>query len=114
MKYKSIALPKPSQGESFEGQVSLVRPDETMSLEEILLRFSKGESLDIGQKFFYPDTEDEIDYEKMHRMDLVEIEEIKRGTQEYIEEYNRITKEQKERESVQPQAATEGGADNNP
>lgn len=77
MKYNSIALPAPSVGKSFVGQVSLVVPDQSMSLHEILHRFTRGEAIPVGHAVAYDDQADtsDVDLEKVRHMDLVDREE---------------------------------------
>lgn len=72
MKYKSIAYPQPSIGMSFDGP-SLVVPDQSMKLEEILARFTRGETVALGREINYHESEDDL--EKVSRMDLVDKEE---------------------------------------
>lgn len=74
MKFKSIANPTASKGVSFKGHKKLVVPDQSMTLEEILRRFTRGESLEIGRDPVF-DEEGEDDLEKVQHMDLVERQE---------------------------------------
>lgn len=69
MKYKSISCPAPSVG-IINTSKRLVVPDQSMSLEEILSRFTRGESVAIGHETSYHESEDDL--EKLSRMDLVD------------------------------------------
>lgn len=70
MKYRSISLPKPSLGESFIGVVDTVVPDQSMSLKEILTRFTRGEPVPVGHETSH--AEMDVDLEKLAHADLVE------------------------------------------
>lgn len=76
MKYKAIAIPKPSPGVDFSKEVALVVPDQSMSLQEILKRFTRGESLPIGVSTEYGDENLDnplnVDLEKIRLADLVD------------------------------------------
>lgn len=75
MKYKSIAIPKPSEGKSFKDVPHITVPDQSMSLEEILQRFTRGEAVPVGQPVEYgSDIEDflNVDLEKIANSDLTE------------------------------------------
>lgn len=75
MRYKSIAIPKPVEGQKFTG-VKLTVPDQSMSLQEILTRFTRNEPLPIGNQVNFHESDDDL--EKISKMDLVD-------RQEYIE-----------------------------
>lgn len=73
MKYKSIATPAPSVGHRFTSKKAVV-PNMSMSLEEILRRFTRGEKLPIGNDGNFDDGDDDL--EKISHMDLVDREEF--------------------------------------
>lgn len=93
MKYKSTSIPAPSEGVSFDGIKSEVVPDQSLSLKEILERFTRGEPLAIGREPVYHDSEDDI--AKLPFMDLVDQEEYRESLLETQRVY---TLQQKERE----------------
>lgn len=71
--FKSIACPEPAKGVVLSGK-KLVVPNQAMSLEETLARFTRGEPLEVGQEVNYYDDADE-DYSKLERLDLTERDE---------------------------------------
>lgn len=94
MKFKSIACPTISKGVRYSGK-KLVVPNQAMSLQEILERFTRGEPLPIAQPINYHESEDDL--EKVSHMDLVDKEEyidkLKTTQQEYSkQEKNKIKK----------------------
>lgn len=72
MKYKSEATPSPSVGVGKWGPKMTV-PNQSMSIQEILERFTRDEALPIGQDVQYHESEDDL--EKIAHMDLVDREE---------------------------------------
>lgn len=75
MKYKSIATPKPVAGQGGFPKPKVV-PNQSMSLAEILQRFTRGEPLNIGRgtPTYYEAGEDDL--EKISTLDLVERQEF--------------------------------------
>lgn len=73
--YRAIAVPKPSKGISFAGIKSIVVPDQSYSLKEILQRFTRGESMPVLHEGRYDETTD-IDLEKVKHLDLVDKHEL--------------------------------------
>lgn len=71
MKFRCNSLPIPDKGISFVGCEVLTVPDQTLSLAEILERFTRDEALPIGHDVSYDD-DAEVDYEKMKYADLVD------------------------------------------
>lgn len=74
MKFKSNALPIPSIGISFKGVKDQVVPDQSLSLREILERFTRGESLPIHHE--PSEGIQDVDLEKIRHADLVEQHEF--------------------------------------
>lgn len=76
IKFKSVAYPTPSDGVSYKDVEDQVVPDDSMSLQEILERFTRREELPIGRAHSYgnPDVERvlDIDLEKVQFADLTE------------------------------------------
>ena len=65
MNYAFIEKWEPYAGQEFDPATSQVVPDQSMSLQEILERFTLGEEIGVGQKTFYDeDDENEIDWDK--------------------------------------------------
>lgn len=80
MKFISIANPTPSEGVGFDQTKDLVVPEQGLGLKEILERFVRGESIPVGKQTYYDDlseNEEGFDYEKIPKMDLTEIQELK-------------------------------------
>lgn len=69
MNYKAIANPQPYAGRKPGGKREVV-PDQSMSLEEILSRFTRGEAVNVGKDVNYHESNDDL--EKVSRMDLVD------------------------------------------
>lgn len=69
MKYKSISIPAPSLGE-LGGRKKLVIPNQSLSLQEILERFTRKEALPIGRDANYHESDDDL--EKVAHFDLVD------------------------------------------
>lgn len=75
MKYKKSSLPAPTLGISFIGIKDIVVPDQSMSLEYILKRFTRGEPVAVGHET--SEGIQEEDLEKMKHADLVDKAEFK-------------------------------------
>lgn len=78
MKFKSIALPKPSEGVDYKSEKDEVVPDQSMSLEYILQRFTRGEPLSVGHDVTFVEEVPgflDVDLEKLATSDLVDKEE---------------------------------------
>lgn len=102
MKFRSISLPKPSQGLDFKGIKKVTVPNQSMSLEEILTRFTRGEEIPIGQPTTYQDDENisshlDVDFEKIQYMDLVDRDEFAKTLKQTIGDYNDQTKARQKR-----------------
>lgn len=87
MKYLSVACPTQSVGLQIVGK-KIVVPNQAMSLEEILRRFVRDESLPIGKDSQYYEDGDE-DLEKIPHMDLVDQSEYMDGLKETQKIYKR-------------------------
>lgn len=73
---KSILYPiVPRKGQSFKGVKVTVVPNQSMTLQQIVKRFIKKESLPLSKEGFYEDRYD-YDLEKIQKEDLVEKDEI--------------------------------------
>lgn len=73
MRYKSIAFPTPSKGVTYEGVKKSVVPNQALTLQQILERFTRGEAVNVARDGNYHDGEDDL--EKMSHLDLVDKEE---------------------------------------
>lgn len=106
MQYKKESLPKEAPGTSFTDQVSLVVPDHSMSLKEILTRFTRNETLPIahpaqdGEEGILEDT----DLEKLKYADLVEKDE-------YISKMKYIINRHNSKEHSEAQARAQAELD---
>lgn len=96
MKFRSTTIPKPALGADFSKEKVQVVPDQSLSLQEILTRFTRGESLEIGREGNFHDSPDDL--EKIAHLDLVEREE-------YIESMKEIQKRYKEQEEARKKKA---------
>lgn len=95
MAYKSTALPLPDPGYDCTHQVKEVVPDQSMSLAEILQRFTRGEAVPIGKDGEFDehaDTDESIDLEKIAKADLTDKEEYYNKLQETREKYEKQEK----------------------
>lgn len=101
MQYKSIAVPAPSEGHK-PLKLKLTVPNQSMSLQEILERFTRGEPLPIGQQIEYHESDDDL--EKLKTMDLVDREEFidkLKKTQKDFEQQERKKAEKQQRQAVE-------------
>lgn len=95
MKYKSIAAPKPSVGLDFSKVKELVLPDQSMSLQDILTRFTRGESLNLAHPVEYGSDAslfNDRDLEKLATSDLVDKEEYINHLKEIQSRYEKNEK----------------------
>lgn len=89
MEFKSTSIPTPSEGVIFNEKDDMVIPDQGLSLKEILERFTRGETLELGKQTWYEpdldeDSESLIDYDKLRGLDLTELEAMKTQIAELI------------------------------
>lgn len=89
MKYKAVSNPPVSKGTDFSKVKKQVVPNQAMSVNEIMRRFTRNEPLAIAKQKFYHDGP--YDLEKVANSDLVDREE-------FIEVQNRIQKRFKAQE----------------
>lgn len=92
MKFKSLAFPFPSEGVKPSGK-NLFVPNQSLSLEEIISRFTRGEALAIGRETSYHESDDDL--EKVSTMDLVDKEEYVNKLKETQKEYDKQEKRKK-------------------
>lgn len=102
MKFKSVAVPFPAKGQTGFGPI-LVQPNQAMTLQEILERFTRNESLDIGKMTAYDEMSDD-DLGKLKFMDLVDQEEFIQRQKEIVRRYQ---DQEKRREESERKAAQE-------
>lgn len=98
MKFISTAIPKPALGASFEGVLDCTVPDQSMTLQEILDRFTRGEVLPIGKTVQYHESEDDL--EKVSHLDLVDRAEFIESQKETRRKFEKQEKAKKERERL--------------
>lgn len=100
MKFKSIASPEPSVGFRTRDK-KLTVPNQALSLEEILSRFTRGEPLEIGREGAQYDDDGSEDLEKLSHKDLVDKEEyvdkLKQTQKRYDQQERRKKGEEKTR-----------------
>lgn len=98
MRFKSIANPGPSEGIRITDKKA-VRPNMSMSLQEILERFTRGEALEIGRDVEYDDGDDDL--EKVAHMDLVDraefVDRLKHTARQYEKQEKAKAKKEAER-----------------
>lgn len=95
MRFKTSSIPKPSQGQSFEGTIDEVVPNQNMTLQEILDRFTRGEPLPVRQDVSYTgedpnvslDNPLHVDLEKMAVADMVDQDEFREMLNEVTSRY---------------------------
>lgn len=101
MNYKSIACPEfPPQ--PYVKRKKLTVPNQSMSLQEILQRFTRGEPLPIGNEVSFHESDDDL--EKVKTMDLVDretyVDHLKQ-TQKDFEKQERRRSEKIQRDAVE-------------
>lgn len=83
--FKSVAVPEPWAGITIEGP-DMVVPNQALSLQEIIERFTRGEALPIEKEFNYHESDDDL--EKIRHMDLVDREEYMSALERVKARYN--------------------------
>lgn len=103
MKFKGKAIPAPSEGLVIT-ELDQTVPDQSMSLREILERFTKGEALPVGKAAEWGNGQDpegdsplNIDLEKAANWDLVERQEFNEKVDEMKREVERVNKTRAEK-----------------
>lgn len=76
MKFKSTAIPSKAEGKRFDGPKQVV-PNQSMSLQDILERFTRGEALPVGmdvnyENVFGTDLEKVVHYDLVDRSEFIE------------------------------------------
>jgi len=92
MKFISIASPVLGAGQRFSGK-KLVVPNQAISLQEILERFTRGEPVAVGQDVSYHESDDDL--EKIQYMDLTERDEFIAQQKETQKSYAKQEKRKK-------------------
>lgn len=101
MRFKSQAFPSPSEGmRTTTGKQ--VQPNQAMSLETILERFTRNEPVAVGKDVQFHDSDDDL--EKVKNMDLVDREE-------FIDKLKRTQKEYKNQLESEEKAARKAAND---
>lgn len=103
MKYKSVSIPAPSKGADYSKEVDQVVPDQSMSLEEILRRFTRGEAVPAGHDVAFDDDSD-IDMEKLATADLVDKAEM---AQQMRDVQSKFDEQEKSRKAAEKKAKDE-------
>lgn len=106
MKYKKTSIPNPSLGVDYSKEVDQVVPDQSMSLQEILARFTRGEPVPVGHET--SEGIQEHDLEKLKHADLVDKAEYKEKLEEIKTKYEKQeaakAKKQKQKEAEELEA----------
>lgn len=95
MKFISNTIPKPSLGVDYSGEVSQVVPDQSLSLEQILIRFTRGEPVPVGHET--SEGIQDVDLEKLSKADLVD-------RFEYVEHLKSVRKQYEMQEAEKKKA----------
>lgn len=106
MKFKKSSIPEPSVGTDFSQEIDQVVPDQSMSLEEILTRFTRGEQLPVGMEVQEGDESDNplnVDLEKLANSDLVDKEEFIGKLKDLQDRYNQQEKAKAQAEAKRKQ-----------
>lgn len=93
LEFKNCAVAGPRKGVNYSKEVLLTKPNESMSLNEIISRFMRGEALPVGQDGEY--FEGEEDLEKLKKMDIVDRTEYKERMTKIVEQYQKEEDERK-------------------
>lgn len=105
MQYKKSSLPEPWEGVDYTNEIDQVIPDQSMTLEEILTRFTRGETLPVGMEFADGDEEGDnplgVDLEKVKNSDLVDKAEFI----EKLKDVQRQFDEQEQKKAADKKAA---------
>lgn len=91
------------QGQSFIGAKKFVRPNQSMSLREIVQRFIKKESLPLNKEGFY--SEDHGDIEKIAHEDITERVERINALKEQVAKGQKAEKERLKKEGEEKEKA---------
>lgn len=94
--FKKGAWPAPAPGEDYSQEIDQVVPDDSLSLEEILIRFTRGEALPVGHDVQDGEDSDNplnVDLEKLRNSDLVDKEEFIEKLKEVQRKYDAQEKE---------------------
>lgn len=108
IQYKSIVSPSPRPASRDWTKVEkLTVPDQSLSLQDILERFTRKEALPIGKEVSYNDEVEidspfAVDLEKLAKADIIDKNEAVAQWKEVSQTYER---EQKAREAQQKKAA---------
>lgn len=109
MKWISKSIPVPSEGQDFSNAVDQLVPDQSMSLQEIIKRFTRGEALPVGMET-NPGDEDldnplNVDLEKLANADLVDKDEYKDKLKEVQRKYDAQEKAKAKKKAEADKAA---------
>lgn len=99
MNYTNKANYKSGSGESSDLPSKTVQ-NETMSIKEILQRYSNGEKIQQNKVQYFDQEIDKIDHMFRPSLDLTDLEENKRKLKQKLDDYDKIIKE-KEAETTE-------------
>ncbi|AXH73170.1 MAG: hypothetical protein [Microviridae sp.] len=98
MRFKSQSIPAISKGRGDTGPSETV-PNQSMSLQYIIERFTRGEAVPVGKEPQYHESDDDL--EKVSHMDLVDkqefVEKLKSTQKDFEKQEKNRQKKEKER-----------------
>lgn len=109
--YKSVHLPSPVEGKA-NFAPKMVVPNQALTMQEILERFTRGEALPIGKEFNF--WEGDEDLEKISKLDItqrMEFIEHQKDVKKRWEEQERKREIREEAERLNKEAAAAKAAD---
>lgn len=117
MKFLGIAVPPASKGYKVPGK-KLVVPDQSLSLQEILARFTRNEALPIGHNVDWggvdddaPESELEVDLEKLAKADMTYRDEWKEKAKAISDRYESEERARKAQQAADKEAAEKAKLD---
>lgn len=110
MKFKKGAIPEePDKGVDFSNEKSIVVPDQAMSLQTILEKFTRGEELAIGMDSEFGDDNLDnplnVDLEKLATADLTEKAEFVEELRKVQNDWRSVEKAEAEKAEAERAAA---------
>ena len=112
MKFRAVAIPDVDPGIDYSEVKVEVVPNQALSLREILTRFSRGESMDVGFSGRFggedADTDESVDLEKLRDFDLVEKEDFVKKQKEVAAKFE--AQENRKKAMAEKKAAEEKAA----
>ena len=111
MRFRAVGMPGPSKGVKIPGKL-LVLPDQSLSLQEILQRFTRNEALPVGHNVDWggvddnePESELDVDLEKLAKADLTYKDDFREKVNAVKERYEREERERQAKKAADKKAA---------